>query len=91
MKFGAYLKNRLYVPWQNYYVNYDLLKKQINNKNDKNFWNIIECELTKVNLFYNHLEKINNKTKDKQQQYTHYYHTYMFYFLHNNSFKKLKI
>ena len=71
MKFGDYLKNRLYLPWQNYYVNYDLLKKQIKNKEDKKFWNIIECELTKVNLFYNYLEQnnnvINNEIKDKQQ------------------------
>lgn len=72
MKFGAYLKNRLYVPWQNYYINYDLLKKQIKNKDDKNFWNIIECELIKVNVFYNHLEETNSNIKDIQQHLYNY-------------------
>ena len=60
MQYGKYLKNHIILEWQQYYVNYELLKKSIRNKQERDFMKHIENELIKVNLFCNHFRNTYN-------------------------------
>ena len=64
MKYGEYLKNHMLKKWKHFYVDYDLLKKTIKHKNHKQFWNIIQNELSKINIFYKHLKENNECQKE---------------------------
>ena len=65
MQYGKYLKTHIIQKWEQYYVNYNLLKRSIRNKNHEEFWEHIKNELIKVNLFYNHF--ITQNTEDSNQ------------------------
>ena len=59
MHYGKYLKNNIVKKWEQFYVDYKLLKKNIKNKNHDEFWKIIQNEILKLNLVINYFKEQN--------------------------------
>jgi len=68
MQYGKYLKEHIVLEWDQYYVNYELLKKSIRNKEEYDFMKHIENELIKVNIFCNHFRNTYNMENSKNIQ-----------------------
>lgn len=66
MKFGKYMERNKIKEFNEYYVNYKLLKKKLKNCNSDEFYRLLNVELNKLNKFINENKNIEvtNKLKD---------------------------
>ena len=66
MKFGKYMERNKIKEFNEYYVNYKLLKKKLKNCKSEEFYKLLNVELDKLNKFINDNKNIevNNKLKD---------------------------
>ena len=71
MKFGRYLKKSKCKSFDDFYINYDYLKKVINNDNtDYNFFlDLINIEFKKINLFVNSARRNELMSKERLLDY----------------------
>ena len=66
MKFGKYFKSQQIIEWQDYYIDYKLLKKIINTEKTNEFEAVLDDNLKKLNWFFNQFSndfKLNNIDK----------------------------
>ena len=66
MKFGKYMEKNKIKEFNQYYVNYKLLKKNLKKCNTEEFYKLLNVELNKLNKFINENKNIEvtNKLKD---------------------------